>query len=355
MQLGREISPDLCRRVAEASLNHLFTILKPSGKFIYSHKLGDITQRKSGYNLLRHCGTLWFMCLAVKGLGIRLNQTQAAALGGAVAYVANNFVTPPWLQDPWPCLGLVTRDSIKIGGVGLALAMLHEYHDVATKNGMTTDLMGQDIELTIAQLENYALSQISAGDFIHKRDYKSGRISEFRSDYYTGEAIFGLIHGGRNSPLLRNVIERLMQKRYGVDIQSHWMAYAACKAAERQIVDPKIVQTYLIELINSIVRNPEYRKRNQSTPIACRSEALCCFLHLSRSVRPAAWPFPGELVDLAKSATAENLLLQLKWYDNGQFWRGDGDDKVQIDYVQHNGTAFLNWYLLTSAGSELGS
>jgi hypothetical protein len=60
-------------------------------------------------------------------------------------------------------------------------------------------------------------------------------------------------------------------------------------------------------------------------------------------------------VDQANSATAENLLLQLKWYDNGQFWRGDGDDKVQIDYVQHNGTAFLNWYLLTNAGSDLQS
>jgi hypothetical protein len=337
---GKAVTPQLCRAVAIASLNYLLRILQPSGKFIYSHKLGDVTKQYSGYNLLRHCGTVWFMCLAIKGLNINLSREQASALDGAVEFVMQRLRQPPWLTDAWPCLGLVTRDSIKLGGVGLAMIMLHAYRDAMAPSEQDAER----INLTIAQLENYAHLQISGGDFIHKRKFETGFVSEFQSEYYTGEALFGLMHGSRRSARLQRLVEGLMHQNYGVDVQSHWMAYAACKVAEREMVDPKIVDPYIVRLIDSIVRNSSYRERNDSTPIACRSEALCCFLKLSRSVRLSRWP--GELVALAESATAENLRLQLQWYKEGQFWRGDTEDKVQIDYVQHNGTAFLNWYLL---------
>lgn len=264
----------------------------------------------------------------------------------AVRYVIDRLRRPPWLNSPLPCLGLVTRDSVKLGGVGLTIVMLHEYNGISKDNCVIRHNFNNELELIIAQLENYALAQIESGDFIHKRDFKTGRILDFRSEYYTGEALFGLMHGSRRSPLLRNVAEGLMQKNYGVDVQSHWMAYAACKAAERGMADPKIVNAYMIALIDNIVRNPAYRRRNASTPIACRSEALCCFLELSRSLGPLRHPFPSELVGAARTAAAENLRLQLQWYQAGQFRRGNDDDRVQIDYVQHNGTAFLNWYLL---------
>ena len=344
----QEITPELCRTVAEASLGHLFKLLKPGGQFIYSHQLGDLTEGGSSYNLLRHCGTVWFMCLAIRGLKIDLSAEQAKALAGAVAFVAKRLRKPPWLENAWPSLGLVTRDSIKLGGVGLALVMLHEFRAVAKENGIATDFFAQDLDLIIAQLENYALLQISNGDFIHKRDFATGKILSFRSDYYTGEALFGLMHASRISSVLRDVMEGLMKRGYGVAIQSHWMAYAACKAAERQLLDPAIVRPFIISLIDQILRNPDYRKRNESTPIACRSEALCCFLLLSRGIRPPSWPFPDELVAQAKTEARENLRLQLQWYDSGQFHRGSESEKVQIDYVQHNGTAFLNWYLLNS-------
>jgi hypothetical protein len=345
---SRDITPDLCRRVAEASLNHLFKLLQPGGRFVYSHKLDDIVRQGPGYNLLRHCGTVWFMCLAVRGLKIDLSADQAAALSGAVAYIARKLQRPPWLQNNWPCLALVSRGRIKLGGVGLAMLMMHEYKKVAEDNRIDTGFLGQSPDMIIAQLENYALLQISSGDFIHKRDFETGRIRPFHSDYYTGEALFGLARGGRSSQVLQSVFEGLMQNRYGLDVQSHWMAYAACEAAQRRLVDPKIVRSYLVGLTESIVRDPSYRKRRNSTPIACRTEALCCFLGLSRQFQPPGLPFPSDLVKQASVTATENLRLQLQWYRDGQFWRGDDGDKVQIDYVQHNGTAFLNWYLLHS-------
>lgn len=345
-RVAEDITPELCQAVAKSSLNHLFKLLQPSGRFIYSHKAGDVTRPGPGYNLLRHCGTVWFMCLAIQGLKIDLSSEQAKALSGAVGYIVNKLHRPPWLQNDWPTLALVSRDSVKLGGVGLAMLMMHEYKEVAEKNAIDTGFLGQHPDLIIAQLENYALLQISSGDFIHKRNFETGHISAFHSDYYTGEALFGLMRGGRNSRVLQHVVEGLMEKDYGVDVQSHWMAYAACTAAHRRMMDPAIVRSYIIRLIENTVQDRAYRKRKESTPIACRSEALCCFLQLSRSFQPPNLPFPSELVRSATATAEENLRLQLQWYKDGQFWRGDGQDKVQIDYVQHNATAFLNWYLL---------
>lgn len=349
-----EITPELCRTVCEASLDHLFALLKPNGRFVYCHKAGDIAQEGSGYNLLRHCGTIWFMCMAIQGLQTRLSAEQSAALSAGVGYIAAKLHSPPWLRGNWPSLALVSRGRIKLGGVGLAMLMLHEYRQVAQQNGLPAAFIGRPLDLIISQLENYALLQISAGDFIHKRDFETGRISSFYSEYYTGEALYGLMRGARTSPVLRGVMEGLMRKNYGYAVQSHWMAYGACEAAERRLVDASIARSYISGLVDNIVRDPGYRERRNSTPIACRSEALCRFLALARNIRPPGWPFPAELLREAETAAKDNLRLQLQWYKDGQFWRGDDDDRVQIDYVQHNATAFLQWYLLHRDGQGGG-
>ena len=57
-------------------------------------------------------------------------------------------------------------------------------------------------------------------------------------------------------------------------------------------------------------------------------------------------PSQGDADHRVRKRVAENLALQLDWYKDGQFWKGDGDRKVQIDYIQHNATAFLHWAML---------
>ena len=49
---------------------------------------------------------------------------------------------------------------------------------------------------TITRMRQYALDEIDGDDFRHKRDFATGRVLPFRSDYYTGEAIFGLLTTG---------------------------------------------------------------------------------------------------------------------------------------------------------------
>jgi hypothetical protein len=99
---------------------------------------------------------------------------------------------------------------------------------------------------------------------------------------------------------------------------------------------------YLTDLISEIIEHDTYRARRHSTPIACRTEALTRFVLLCDRWQGR---FPPSLRAAALRAADENLVLQLDWYRDGQFWKGDGDDKVQIDYIQHNATAFLNLLL----------
>lgn len=328
-----------CRKVIEASLSHLLGLVKANGRFVYAHPAGQPSLPMDGYNMLRHCGTLWFMLRAVNELDLDLDPDARATFGRAVGYAARMFERPSWIATP--SLALVTKGAIKTGGVGLALVMLEEYRR-ALPRGLDEAALPLGLEETIAGFQAYAVAQIEGGDFLHKRLFSNGAILPFRSDFYTGEALLGLFVTGCTDPALLATAEALVARRYGVAEQSHWMAYAACEAAERGLISEARITGYITELMEAIIEHDGYRGRRMSTPIACRSEALTRFARLCDQ-----WPgrFPPALRAAALRVTDENLGLQLGWYGDGQFWKGDGDDKVQIDYIQHNATAFLNLWL----------
>jgi siderophore synthetase component len=121
------------------------------------------------------------------------------------------------------------------------------------------------------------------------------------------------------------------------------MAYAACASARTGFIDPLKAVQYLEALMRSIFSDQAYRARHESTPIACRSEALAEILLLHRDLEIAREKLPTALMEKARDTLAENLSLQLRFYASGQFRKGRESDKVQIDYVQHNGAAFLAW------------
>lgn len=328
------MTPDDCRAVVMASLSHLLRLVGDNGRFVYAHPAGHPDQALDGYNMLRHCGTLWFMLRTVNDLGLDLHAAQRQALGRALGYAAAKLERPAWITSP--SLALVTKGAVKTGGIGLALLMLEEYRR-ALPRGL--DAAGVPLEPTIAGLQTYALAQIDGHDFLHKRLIADGTVLPFRSGYYTGEVLFGLFVTNCTDPALLATAEALIARRYGVAEQSHWMAYAACEAATRGLIAEARITGYITDLITGIIGQDSYRNRDQSTPIACRTEALTRFVALCDQ-----WPgrFPPALRSAALRVADENLGLQLGWYDAGQFWKGSNDRTVQIDYIQHNATAFLN-------------
>jgi hypothetical protein len=245
-------------------------------------------------------------------------------------------------------LCLTSKDVVKIGGVGLAALMVRELASLAATAGpdLLDSLYPEGADLHCTRLENYALSQLGTEDFIHKRRFSDGDILPFHSDYYTGEVLFALVKSPRIVPAVRTVMESLFERNYGIPEQSHWMAYASCAALKAGYCDREKTVAYIGRLMEGIITDTAYRQRHESTPTACRSEALVEFLLTQRQLADAGEAIPESLVERARKTVEENLSLQLEYYGAGQFRKGRESDKVQIDYIQHNGAAFLGWSLL---------
>lgn len=321
--------------VVRESHGHLLRLIGRKGRFVYAHREGDIEDAVEGYNLLRHCGTLWFMLRAVAEAGPAPMPAGAQVLAAAAGYAGGKLAAPGWA----PGLCLMSRNRVKLGGTGLMLLMLAEYRGAMGRLGLPEPALPRPIGETVDALAAYAVSQMRGdGDFHHKRAFDTGEISAFRSGYYTGEALLGLLVAGRGAEAALS-LQTLVAQGYGLAEQSHWMAYAVCEGIERGHLPAADGVGWLAALVQAINGDRTYRARRQSTPIACRSEALTRILMLDRRL-PGTLP-PG-LAATCRAIAGENLALQLDWYADGQFRKGDDDDKVQIDYIQHNATAFLN-------------
>jgi hypothetical protein len=332
------VTPSLSRDIVAASLDHLTRITLPQGRFVYSHELDDIGSASEGYNLLRHCGTLWFMARAARQA--TPTPELAEALQRATSFLGRKMHPTPWARPDSPSLALVGKDMVKLGGLGLGLLALTELRALSAFPGFTSAALPVGLDETIARMRRYTLDEIDGDDFRHKRSFPDGAVQAFRSDYYTGEAIFGLLATGEPDAELTRVTTAILRRGNGLAQQSHWMAYAAAEAVERQIVPEALGSAYLTGLMEAMVGDTLYRHRRQSTPVACRTEAMTRVLMLARRVPGILSP---DLLQRIKASAAENLHLQLDWYKDGQFWKGDNERKVQIDYIQHNATAFLHW------------
>lgn len=333
------VTPTLSRDIVAASLDHLVRITLPGGRFIYAHEAGDTDRRHDGYNLLRHSGTLWFMARAAAKTGAAPTEATLDAIRRATGFLGRKLEPAPWARPGQPSLALVGKGMVKLGGIGLGLMALSEVGRIAALNGRLTDLPCS-LDETVARLCRYALDEIDGSDFRHKRVLATGEVTTFRSDFYTGEAIFGLLLSGSADADLIRVTAGLMRRGYGWAQQNHWMAYAACEAVERELVPKTLGATYLTGLMEAILGNVVYRYHRLSTPIACRAEALTRVLLLARRLPDL---LSADLLSRMRADAAENLSLQLDWYKNGQFWQGDAEKRVQIDTIQHNATAFLHW------------
>jgi len=349
MMRTRAIGRDVAKEIVSNCVDHLFSLIGSDGKFTYAHKQFDVTDLYGGYNLLRHCGTVWFICSASRSLSLNISLERMMALEAAIGYVREKTKEPSWTDGLLPTLCVTSSDVVKLGAVGLDILMLREFSNLIDSGTMKSADAGlPDWRLlTCARLENYIVAQSTGDDFLHKRNFSTGKILGFHSDYYTGEALFALMHSPIVRPEVRMVMESLLHRDYGIKEQSHWMAYAACAALKVGYCDQTRIAQYLERLVERIIADPSYRSRHESTPIACRSEALMEFLRTTREVEFARQYFSTALVDGARATALENLHLQLKYYGQGQFRKGRDSSKVQIDYIQHNGAAFLGWWHLS--------
>jgi hypothetical protein len=278
-------------------------------------------------------------------VGRHMNLPQVSlAAERAIQHMIQSFLFP---YGDTGMLCVVDSGKIKLGGNGLALLALAELLEAK---------WDQELARVAERLGRYIVSEkLEDGDFVHSRIYETNRVRDFRSDYYTGEALFGLLRlhevTGKKEWLdcaLSSETE-LFQRNYGVFSQSHWMLYALEKLHHHS--GAELCLEHARQIAEHILMFPDYRKDNRSTPIACRSEGLLAYVRMverskGRKISPDA--------ETCLREVRRNLSLQLQFKTPmGAFIRGGGSDEIRIDYIQHNISSFLAYHRLSQVQSQV--
>lgn len=169
-------------QIMEASreaAHYLARSVNSQGRFVYLYNpLNDTSL--GGYNILRHAGSLFAMLEYSEVTGDRkvLEASQRA-----LEYLVSKIKTLKKNGTEMACV--VERDEVKLGGNGLAALALAKYIETTGDRSYLPLLL---------KLGEWMLSvQDEAGNFlVHKQGFPDGPVSDLRSDYYPGEAIYGL-------------------------------------------------------------------------------------------------------------------------------------------------------------------
>lgn len=322
--------------IAVTGAQCLARLVDRRGRFLYRYD-PDKPAPSKGYNILRHCGSIWAMTEVANSAGPLPEVVDAAHR--AVDWLIEKHIRP-YRSTATQCV--VAGDNVKLGGNGLAILALLELAKAT----------GEDDHIGLAgELAGYILlQQRPDGDFHHKRRFSTDELLKFRSDYYTGEALFGLLRlsavtGDSRWLEASETSERLLARQdYGVPQQSHWMLYTL---EQLHALRPNpLYRDHALAIADNIVQLPGYRAQGRSTPIACRSEGLLAFIRLCAGIPADAGGRAAfdRMAMASRESVHDNLELQLTYrHPEGSFLHSRERNQVQIDYIQHNISSFLGY------------
>ena len=318
--------------IARAGALHLADLVRKSGRFIYAYRLGG--EPLGGYNIVRHCGAIWAMAEVANTLP-DLDRVRLAA-HRALGWLLEEKTA--WLGRGLCPIG--SKDVTKLGGAALAALACLE----VSKGVHEADLVRK-----ARAFGNYiAMMYMPNGQFLHKVDMDRKKVTAFRSDFYTGQALYALaqLYNETRDHRWRDIAiectKGLSECNYGVDIKSHWMLYAL--SALSRAGDRDFCIDYGKRIVDAMLEDTVHRYRRKSTPTACRSEGLLAFLDMTQGTTD---PGLRETCDQAQAMVEANLLAQQFFFrPSGAFICSRKEDDVRIDYIQHNITSFLRYGLL---------
>jgi rhamnogalacturonyl hydrolase YesR len=336
------VSPLKAAAVAREGIAALARLVNEDGRFRYRFYLKRAKNPGNSYSAIRHAAAVWLMLKVDRELG-PVPEVKSAALRAGNAMI-DNFICPFSGPDK---LSMLEEGYYRIGGNALAILALLEMTK-ATEQASYVDLA--------QRLASYILDQrTSDGDFVHVRNYPIGTVHPFRSDYYTGEVLYALLRLYERTGVpsywstALHSLSTLSERDYGVTQDSHWMLYAldlleSCSAGSGLI-------PYAARIADHIINNKMYRRRQESTPIACRTEGLLAYIRAAERANVHDLHPP---ISEAKKNVRQNLSLLLRYRDaSGVFMRGSDNDEVQIDYVQHAVASFAEYALMSEDHASL--
>ena len=228
---------DELRAYAESAGRYLTGAVGAEGRFAYDYYLRTDRVSKD-YNLVRHAGTLIAM---IDLYALNQDKELLAATRRGLEYLsgqARPFGSP---DEKMACF-VMDDGAVNLGGPALAL-IAFAGHEKATGDRRFAPVM--------ARLGNYVAASIQAdGSFISQRDFKTGKVALWQSEYYPGEAIFGLA------------------RLHGCDPQRKWIDAAArgakwvIQVRDKEGTVPKLIHDhwllYALNALHRIEPQPEY-------------------------------------------------------------------------------------------------
>ena len=356
-RLVTESTPDQWLEASRLGGNYLTAATGGNGRFVYAY-LSKTDNERDSYNALRHAGTLYAMTELYE---VTQDPDLLAAIERGIDYLMSELIKPcTAYYSEGSVLCVVEDDEVKLGGNGLALLALSKY----------TTVTGDEKYLpTMRALASWIIGMQSAdGDFVHKVVYSTGALTTFRSDYYTGEALFGLLrfYAIDNDPRWLEAADQgarflILVRDANVSTPNlphdHWFLYALNELY--RFNNDQLFIDHTLRIVNAILpaqhddsEFPDwvggYYTPPRSTPVATRSEGLCSAYMLLRDFSPEDAPLVREAVLAGLNFQLQTLFQpeSLMYLPNpsratGGFHRDYANYEIRIDYNQHNISAFL--------------
>jgi hypothetical protein len=298
----------------------------------YEYGFGKIVENDPAkYNLMRHLGIKWVHNEII----VNLTNSKQEHLQNC-GYLSDALSPTGFLYEHKPLTykkrGNVVDTRILLGAQGLAIMAFPNYKNY--------DFVNSILE-----------SQLPNGDFIHKYD-ANGYPLEFRSAYYTGEALLGLCRFINRDPnnkdladdSLKCVEKSLMflePQGYGVKQMSHWMFWALTEYAKIKDNNPCVnIDDWVMKIADYIMLNSHlYRTRDYSAPTACKIEGMMRACHHFG---------PDSLnTKIMLRFMKEDILFLISCFDGQHFLyglKGDHPNQWRMDFNQHSIFALYLYY-----------
>jgi len=362
--IEEDISKILLESVSLGS-NYLEAATNEDGSFIYNYDAATDTE-SSGYNMLRHAGTIYSM---MQSYNITGNEEVLTAAENAIEFLLSH------MQPYVTASVIVYNDAIKLGGNALAIIALAEYTIVTGEETYLEDMQNL--------AEYIKFSQYESGKFISKRTASTDEIVDWDSSYYPGEAILSLVRLNSidKDPEWLDIAEKAA--KYLINVRDagvqtynmyhdHWLLMGL-NELYRQRNDSlyynqamRIAEAIMYCQRNGVINQPEHEEwlgsfytssaKSPTTPTttqtATRSEALVAAYQLSKDFGNK--DMQDQIFDALSLAISFQLSTQftqenVKTLPNpqkalGGFHSTLTDYTIQIDFVQHNICAIMGYY-----------
>jgi hypothetical protein len=354
-QLSKEDLLSAARRGGQ----YLTRAVGDNGRFVYRY-LPKTDRVSKKYNILRHAGTVYSMLELYEFTG----ETELLeAANRAIEYLLTSVKPCPDGNQNMACI--VENGYAKLGGNALSVIALAKYIEV------TKDTQYMPVMLRLGRWIQSA--QRESGEFyMQKQSYPDGKVTDFVSQYYPGEALLAMTRIYTLDPyddwldIAEKGAQYLINVRdYGLPpselIHDHWLLYAL-NELYRHRPNPLYLE-HALKITQSIIQSQNrepvypdwlgsYYHPPRSTPTATRTEGLSAAYFLTRDF--ADQQEAEKILETIRLSVPFQLQTQFRpesvlylkdpQHSLGGFHRSLTNFEIRIDYVQHNISSLLSYY-----------